>query len=145
MARIKIGMPDLFPFTTTIPVRITDINYGGHVGNDTILSIIHEIRLQFFAKYKFTEMNFGGVGLIMSDVAIEFKNQVYYGDTIKASATAAEFSRVSFDIIYKLEKEDNKGKLIPVAFAKTAMVSFDYALKKVVTIPENARVALLKN
>jgi acyl-CoA thioesterase FadM len=42
MARIKIELPQSFSFTCRIPVRITDINYGGHAGNDTVLSIIHE-------------------------------------------------------------------------------------------------------
>ena len=48
MARIKIDLPGKFVFSTKIPVRITDINFGGHVGNDTILSIVHETSAQFF-------------------------------------------------------------------------------------------------
>lgn len=47
MARISIDLPSTFTFSATIPVRITDLNYGGHVGNDTILSIIHEARVQY--------------------------------------------------------------------------------------------------
>ena len=45
MGRVKIKFPAENPlFITTIHVRIGDINYGGHVGNDAILSIIHEAR-----------------------------------------------------------------------------------------------------
>jgi len=80
MARIKIDLPDKFSFSTNIPIRITDINFGGHVGNDTILSIIHEARAKFFAHCGYTELDFGGAGTIMSDVAIEYKDQIYYGD-----------------------------------------------------------------
>ncbi|MCU0364969.1 MAG: hypothetical protein MUE93_04775 [Ignavibacteriaceae bacterium] len=40
MPRIKIETPDKFIFSTEIPIRITDINYGGHLGNDSLLSII---------------------------------------------------------------------------------------------------------
>ena len=57
MARIKIELPDNFPFTTSIPVRITDINYGGHVGNDTVLSIIHEARMQFLKSMAIQKWN----------------------------------------------------------------------------------------
>ena len=46
MARIKLTLPERFPFTTTIPIRITDLNYGGHVGNDTVLALLHEARVQ---------------------------------------------------------------------------------------------------
>ena len=54
MPRIKIDLPGSFTFITEIPVRITDLNYGGHVGNDTVLSIIHESRMQWLASIGFS-------------------------------------------------------------------------------------------
>lgn len=138
MARIKIDLPRKFRFTAEIPVRITDINFGGHVGNDTILSIVHEARAQFFTYCGYTELDFAGAGTIMSDVAIEYKNQTYYGDTILASVAVGEITKVAFDLFYKLEKRSAEGKLIPVAFAKTWMVCYNYAQKKVSAIPEKA-------
>ena len=60
MARIKIDLPVKFSFSTTIPIRITDINFGGHVGNDTILSIVHEARAKFFQHFGYDELNFWG-------------------------------------------------------------------------------------
>jgi acyl-CoA thioester hydrolase len=138
MARIKIELPGKFPFTANIPVRITDVNFGGHVGNDTILSIVHEARAQFFTHCGYTELDFAGAGTIMSDVAIEYKNQTYYGDTILASVAVGEITKVAFDLFYKLEKRSAQGKLVPVAFAKTWMVCYDYDQKKVIAIPEKA-------
>ena len=138
MARIKIDLPAKFPFTATVPVRITDINFGGHVGNDTILSIVHEARAQFFTHCGYTELDFAGAGTIMSDVAIEYKNQTYYGDSILASVAVGEITKVAFDLFYKLEKRSAEGKLIPVAFAKTWMVCYDYDKKKVAAIPDKA-------
>lgn len=141
MARLKIDLPKEFHFSTNIPVRITDVNYGGHVGNDAILSILHEARMQFLKNYGYDEMNFAGVGMIMSDVVIEFKNELFYGDTIIASVAAGEFTNVSFEIFYKLEKQSGEKKMI-VAFAKTGMVCYDYGKKKIVPVPEEARVKL---
>jgi acyl-CoA thioester hydrolase len=141
MARIKISLPDHFVFTAFIPVRITDINYGGHGGNDTILSLIHEARMQFLKSYGYTEMEFEGVGMIMSDVGIEFKNELFYGDAVIASVAATEFSKVSFDLYYKLEKE-TAGKKITVAIAKTGMVCYDYKNKKIAAVPDEARKKL---
>ena len=134
MARIKIEIPPKFNFTTEIPIRITDLNYGGHVGNDTILSIIHEARVRFLNHHGYKELNIGGVGLIMSDVAIEFKNELFWGDTVKASVTATDFSKVGFDILYKLEKETEGGTKL-VALSKTGMVCYDYGLKKIAPVP----------
>ena len=137
MSRIKILLPDKFPFTTKIPVRITDINYGNHVGNDSILSILHEARMQFLKNYGYTEKQFEGVGMIMRDAGIEFIKEIFYGDTIYASIAASGFSRFGFDIYYKLEKAISD-KNVLVAAAKTGMVCFDYAKKKIVSLPESA-------
>jgi acyl-CoA thioesterase FadM len=73
MSRTKVDLPKDFSFQTIIPIRITDVNYGGHVGNDTVLTLLHEARMQFLKHHGFSEMDFGGAGLIMSDVIIEFK------------------------------------------------------------------------
>jgi acyl-CoA thioester hydrolase len=137
MARVKIDLPVPFRFSTTIPIRITDINYGGHVGNDTILSIIHEARLLFLKHNGYTgEMNLDGVGLIMADVAIEFKAELFYGDTVIAAVAATEFSKVSFELYYLLEKEAN-GLRSKVAVAKTGMVCYNYEKKKVTAVPQS--------
>jgi acyl-CoA thioester hydrolase len=141
MARIKIDLPAAFRFSTTIPVRITDLNYGRHVGNDAILAIIHEARMQFLAHYGYTEMEFAGVGMIMSDAGIEFKSELFYGEIVIASVNAAAFSKVGFELYYLLEKEQ-AGKKTTVAIAKTGMICYDYERKKIAAVPEGAKEKL---
>ncbi len=143
MARVKIELPGSFQFTTFIPIRITDINYGGHVGNDTVLSIIHEARMQFLHHYGYTEMDFSGTGMIMSDVAIEFKNELFHGDKVKASVTLTEISKVSFSLYYKLEKE-TAGKLILAAVSRTGMVCYNYEAKKIAAVPEKIKLQFMQ-
>ena len=138
MARIKIELPDFFSFITHIPIRITDLNYGGHVGNDNILSLLHEARVQYLRSLGYEEMNVEGAGLIMSDVAIEFKSELFYGDVIRASVSAGEISKIGFELFHKLEKE-TEGKNIVVVTAKTAMVCYDYEKKKITALPQNAK------
>ena len=146
MARVKINLPEKFLFSCTIPIRITDINYGGHVGNDSLLSIIHEARLQFLKSLEYTEMQFAGAGLIMADAAIEFKKELFYGDTIIVSIGVGEISKVGIVLFYKLEKEsllkDGKDKIV-VAIAKTGMVCYDYEKKKIVAVPEEVKNKLV--
>jgi acyl-CoA thioesterase FadM len=135
--KLSLEIPSSFQFETTIPIRITDINYGGHLGNDAFLSLIHEARMQFLKKYELAELDFGGIGLIMRDAGIEFRDELFYGDTVIASVTATEFSKASFEIYYKLEKEmDGKRKL--VALAKTGMIGYDYSKKKIAGLPGEA-------
>lgn len=139
MARLTITLPSSFPFSTQIDVRITDINYGGHVGNDAILSLIHEARMQFLRHYGYTEMNVDGPGLIMGDVAIVFKNELFYGDTVRVQVAVTDISRATFDMVYLLEKEQD-GKPITVAHARTGMVCFDYGKRKVTALPGSVAV-----
>src|ERR1700759_1476646 len=106
MPRTRLVLPEHFSFTTEIPVRITDLNYGGHVGNDAILSLLHEARVQFLRHYGYSELDLAGASLIMGDVSIEFKKEVFYGGAIRASVAAGEFTRVGFDLYYKLENQE---------------------------------------
>jgi len=144
MARTKIELPQNFSFNTIIPIRITDVNYGGHVGNDSVLSLIHEARVQYLRSFGYAELNLEGVGLIMSDVMIEFKGELFYGESIVAYVVAAEFSKVSFEIYYKFVKKkgveelrSERGKEEMVVVAKTTMVCFNYEKRKIVSVPEN--------
>ena len=141
MSRIKLELPEHFSFSTKIPIRITDINYGGHAGNDSILAMLHEVRIQFLQQFAYNEKDFAGVGLIMNDVVIEFKKELFYGDVVDVAVTANAFERVSFDIVYKLTTHRN-GKHIIAATAKTGMVCFDYNSKKIISVPEVARIKL---
>src|SRR5574337_596369 len=137
MARIKIELPEHFSFSTKIPIRITDLNYGGHVGNDTILSLIHEARVQFLKSFGYEELNIEGVSLIMSDAGIEFKAELFYGDMVTAFVTATNFSRVGFDLFYKLIRNETI-----VATAKTAMICYNYDTRKVVSVPPGVKEKL---
>ncbi len=141
MARTRLEFPEGFAsraFTCSIPVRITDINYGNHVGNDSILSLLHEARMQYLHQFGYTELQFAGTGLIMSDVTIEFKSELHYGDTVFASVATAECGKVGFELYYKLEKETD-GKRVTVVNACTTMICFDYGKKKITPLPDEAK------
>ena len=132
MNRTRLDLPKRFNFHVSIPIRITDINYGGHVGNDTVLTLLHEARMKFLYHHNFSEMDFGGVGLIMRDVTIEFKKELFYGDIVDVYVTVSNFSRAGFDVFYKMVKS---GDEIQVAIAKTGMICYDYKMKKIVSVP----------
>lgn len=140
MPRIKLILPQTFSFSTPLTVRITDINYGGHLGNDAVLSLLHEARMRFLKSHGCSELDFFGASLIMSDVSIEFKAEAFYSDVLTAYVTAAEFTRVGFELFYKLVKEDEK---VIIALAKTGMVCYDYNAKKVTAVPPDAKEKLL--
>lgn len=142
MARIKISLPANIAAAFPIPIRITDINYGNHVGNNSIVEIIHEARVQFLNKYNFTELNIAGAGIIMSELLVEFKNECFYNDVLTCQIFIGEVSRKSFELFYSLIVERN-GQRITIANAKTTMVCYNYEAKKAVSIPPELQKILL--
>lgn len=135
MARVKIDMPSSFHFTARIPVRITDLNYGGHVGNDAVLGMLHEARLQYLKQWGYTELEMAGVGLIMSDAVLTYKKESFYGDVWDIHMRATEFSRVGFEFYYVVETI-REGHTHRIVEAKTGMTCFDYTARKPVGVPQ---------
>lgn len=136
MARARLDLPDTFEFSTEIQVRISDINYGGHLGNDAVLSLVHEARIRFLKKHGFTEANIDGVGIIMTDTVIVYKSEGFYGDTLTIGVTVADFTRTGCDFLYKIT---NRKTGREVARAKTGIVFFDYKTRRVMPAPEKFR------
>jgi acyl-CoA thioester hydrolase len=134
MARVRLDSPKKFHFNTEIAVRITDLNYGGHMGNDALLSLMHEARVQFLKNYGYTELNVEGVGLIMADAVIQYRSEVFAGDVLKFEITALDFTLTNFDIFYFISR---MGDSRCVALAKTNMACFDYSNRKIVQVPSN--------
>ena len=137
MERIKLQLTPHFSFKTVIPVRITDLNYGGHVGNDVFLTLIHEARQQFLLSHGYAELSFAGAGLIMVDAALEYKRELNHGDKVIISVAAVGFDKLGFDLHYLLQVEENNSLQV-AAKAKTGMLCYDYVLKKKVAVPAEA-------
>ena len=135
MARIKIHLPDTFLFTASVPVRITDLNYGGHVGNDAVLSILHEGRLQFLRHFGYGELDLAGVGLIMADAGLEFKGESFYGDVLAVQISVLELHKYGFDLGYLVKNQEGK----EIVRAKTGMLCLDYKTRKLVSLPEEVK------
>jgi acyl-CoA thioester hydrolase len=130
MPRVKLDLPAKTVFTTEIPARISDINYRGHLGNDSLLSILHEARVQFLKKFGFTETNIGGVGIIMSDAVLVYKAEVFHGDTLTIEIGVDDLQAVGADITYRVLVGGKEA-----ARAKTGIVFFDYTNRKIAQTP----------
>ena len=141
MTRIKVELPEKFIFTTEVPLRIGDINYGGHLGHDVFLPITHEARIRFLAKMGYSEMDLGGFGIMISGVVIEYIKEAFYGDDLIVNIGVTTFHKYGFDIVYQLVSKKDNSELCRV---KTAVVLFDYSIRKVAKLPEQV-VENIKN
>lgn len=93
MVRMKLNLPERFEFSTHLRIRVSDINYGGHLGNDAVLALIHEARLRYLKQWGFTETNIEGAGLIMTDSAIIYKTEAFHGEIVKVEVAASDFNK----------------------------------------------------
>ncbi len=140
MARIKIKSPKKFDYSTEISLRISDINYGGHLGHDSILSLAHEARVRFFKSHGFTELNVFGPAIVLSDVAIYYKSEGFYGDIVTVDIAVCDYLKYGCDLVYRIT---NKKTAKVVALLKTGIVFIYYEKKEVAPVPKEFK-ALFK-
>jgi acyl-CoA thioesterase FadM len=132
MSRITIDLPEVFPFATELDVRIGDVNYGGHLGNDTLLAIIHEARLRYLKEMGWSELNICGSSLIMTDSAIVYTSEAFHGDRLRVEVAIGEANKYGFDFFFRVLNTTTKKE---VAHAKTGVVFFNYETRKVQRVP----------
>ena len=133
MARAELVLPDNVHYATKIRVRVTDVNYGAHLGNDSVLGLLHEARIRFLEHYGQSEANLYGVGLIMSDSLILYRTQARMGEMLVVGMTVAEVRRSGFNMYYRVTARDDGRE---VARACTGLVCFDYQQQKPAKVPE---------
>jgi acyl-CoA thioesterase FadM len=139
MARVKVSLPAAFSVTAELPVRITDLNYGAHLGNDALVSLLHEARVQFLRQMQLTEFDPATrQGMIMADLAVEYKGEGFYGDVLRVQMAATDLHKYGFDLVYHLHT--TKGR--EIARAKTGMLCFDYNTRKLTALPADAAARL---
>ena len=112
-------------------VGVSDINYGGHMGNDRALVVFHDARLFYLEERGFSESDIGGPGLIMADAHVYFKKEVFRGEELKVYIHIEELRELSFVMHYSVMRED-----VQVFHGHTKMVAFDYDKKRFAKIPE---------
>lgn len=115
----------------TYNVRVGDINYGGHMGNDKALLLFHDARMHFLEDLGFSESNIGGPGIIMGDAHVYFKKEVFRGDELKAYVHIENLREVAFEMHYTIKRGDDV-----VFFGSTKLIAFDYDKRKLVKIPD---------
>nr|WP_320015480.1 thioesterase family protein [uncultured Desulfobacter sp.] len=132
MARIEIKMVDVFLFETELTIRTTDLNFANHVGNDTFVSLMQEARTRFFMALGYSDLDVEGKGTIISDLAVVYKSQSFYGERLKFELGVGDFNKYGCDIFYLVTNAENQKLVLE---AKTGIIFFDYEKNKVTTIP----------
>lgn len=133
MPKIKVKKFETYEFVYKTTVHVRDINYGGHLGNDAMVGLIHEARIDLLNQMGFTELDLGDgkTGIIMSDLALSFKSEGHMLDKISIHSHIDEINGVSMRMFYKVMRGDTV-----LALAETGLVAFDYEKKSIADIPQ---------
>lgn len=126
-----------------LSVRVSDLNYGNHVGNDSVLTLMQEARALFYKSLGFkNEIELDGpIGQVVADAAVVYKSESFFGDVLRIEIALGEFHKYGFDLFYKIT---NKATYKEVARGKTGIICFDYAIRKMATVPEGLKSRLVQ-
>ena len=132
MTRIRLSIPKNIHFTTQLSLRIYDLNYGAHMGNDSVLSIVHEARVRFLNYIDQKESDFYGFSLLMADSAVVYKKEAFYGEKLKIDITVTEYYKFGFELFYLISNVAAS----EIARVKTGLVCYDHSEKKMIRLPD---------
>lgn len=131
--RIKLKDCEQYIFTTSVSTRITDLNYGGHVGNEMMLIFAQQARVDFLNSLGYGELTLAGKGIIMTDAAVVYKSEAHAGDELTIEMAIDDLTSIGFDFHYKITNTQTNRE---VARVKTGILCFDYTEKKIASIPQ---------
>ncbi len=136
MPRLQLTPCSAYPFCTELTVRVTDLNYGGHLGNDRILALLQEARIALLAEYGWSEKDCAGPGLIMTDAAVQYRGESFAGDRLKIEVAMAEAAHTGFRFFYRITRCGDEAL---IAVAETGMACFDYERRRIAPLPKSVR------
>ena len=136
MARVQIHLPDHFVFSTDITLYVGHSNYGGHLDNALLLSLVSEARARFFKSLGYTELDVEGRGIVVADAALQYQSEAFHGEVMVVDMVADEFRSKGCDLVWRMR---DKATQRDVACGKTGIVFFDYAARKAAAVPESFR------
>jgi len=129
--QIKIDLPKIVHFICKLCVRVDDLNYSSYLGNDSLVSFLHEARNQLLASLGYHELNVAGACIIVVDYAVEYKIEAFNGDQLSIHCSVANFEQTSVDIYYKVTNQSQQ----EIVRAKTGVSFLNAESRKAVFVP----------
>ncbi len=123
----------VYPFSTIIPVRITDINYGKHLGHMATIGILHNARVLFLSENNFDELNIDGLGIILLNSYYSFKKEAFFNSKLVVKVGIGEYTKLKINFLYKIIEKDTENEIMN---GKEEVAFFDYSKGKISRIPQ---------
>lgn len=134
MPRLQLIPLPTYPFCTDIVVRTTDLNYGGHLGNDRLLTLVHEARVAWLAHHGWSELDCAGSSLIMGDAALVYQGESFAGDRLQFEVAAGDKTRSGFRLFMRVTRLRDGG-CDAIALVENGLICYDYHRRRIVPLP----------
>ena len=127
-------------FSMDLPVTMAQINYGGHLGHDSVLTLMHEARVLFLKTKGLTEMNIDSdpgaapTGLILSELQVQYLTESFHGDILRAEVLPFIPEGPRWFMAQRLVRISDQRE---IARALIGMTFYCYQSKKVQRAPDS--------
>ena len=132
-----------YRFKFKITVQKSDLNYAGHLGNDSLVSIIQEARVELFKELDCSELDLGDgrTGIIIGDLVVNFEGEAFKGDELMFESQFGDVTHKSMRLYHRVSKT-NDNELI--ALVETGLVAFDYTTRVISKWPDELNIVIKK-
>jgi 4-hydroxybenzoyl-CoA thioesterase len=85
-----------------------------------------------FKTLGYSELNVEGLGIIVADLAAQYKSEAFRGETMVIEMVAGDFNNYGCDLLWRLSERVSGRE---VGRGKHGIVFFDYGLRKAAPVP----------
>lgn len=132
MRRVEVGFAGPVLFETRLEVRVSDLNYGNHLGHDALVGLLHEARVRFFADHGMAELDLDGLAAMVVGLAVRYRGEALLGDRLRIEIAAGEVGSRAVELLYRVTRDDDRR----IAEASTTLVLFNRGESRVAPVPD---------
>ena len=140
MPRVRLEFPaEAILHRHALSVRITDMNYGRHLGHDALVSLLHEARVAALASRELSEWDLGGFPSVVADLAVQYQGEAAWPDALVVETAIPAIEGKALCVYHRVVRERDQR---PVATARLTLLLIDPAAGKPVAVPQTVCDAL---
>lgn len=140
MERVKLDFPaEAIIHRHPLTVRVTDMNYGQHLGHDALVSLLHEARVQAFAALDLPEWDMYGYPSIVADLAVQYQSEARWPEALIIETAVPEPQGKALTVYQRVLTSDEKRI---VATARVNQLLIDLKAGRPVEVPTQVKQAL---
>ncbi|HSP58709.1 MAG TPA: thioesterase family protein [Halomonas sp.] len=142
MERVRLEFPETeLVHRHPLTVRITDMNYGRHLGHDALVSLLHEARNHALASLGLGEADLEGHASVVADLAVQFQAEARWPDALVVETAIPAPRGKAITAYHRVLREDD-GRT--VATARLNLLLLDPVSGRPAVVPEAVSRAIAR-